>query len=199
MTDTIETPLAPEWSHFFDVDSLDGKPLAITIAPDQALYKALARRLDIASLQGLSADLKIKRVTGSASIHVKGTLKAEVTQICVVSAEDVATQIVDDFEAWYAEDNAAVSLAKARKEKMLEKGHAEIHLTEEQDDPEPVIDGQIDLGELVTQYLSLSINPYPRAEGATHETIAAADDDAFSFKNPFAGLKEWKDKLTEGK
>jgi hypothetical protein len=32
--------------------------------------------------------------------------------------------------------------------------------------PEPVIGEAIDLGELVAQYLSLAINPYPRAPDA---------------------------------
>jgi hypothetical protein len=36
---------------------------------------------------------------------------------------------------------------------------------DESEDPEPVIDGKIDAGELVAQYLSLAIDPYPRLEG----------------------------------
>ena len=191
-----EAALDPEWSHPFQVNTLENKPLTLEISPDSDEAQRLARRLGIQSLDSLKAKLKIKRIAGSASIHIDGALTAEITQICVISAEPVRSTVEDTFEAWYGEENAAVSLTKARKEKMLEKGHTELPLIEEKDDPDPVIDGAIDIGELTTQYLSLSITAYPRAEGAMHETMAAADDEAFSFKNPFAGLKDWKEKLT---
>jgi len=192
---TTDTDLEPEWSHIFNVDDLENKPLTLEIAPDQAHYDRLVRRLGVLSLKDVQAKLKIKRIAGSASIHIKGDLSACVTQECVISAEPVESVVNETFEAWYGDNDAAISLTKKRQEKLLEKGHTEIPLVEEQDDPEPIINGAIDVGELVTQYLSLGITPYPRAEGASHESMEQQSDDEFSFKNPFAGLKDWKEKL----
>ena len=64
--------------------------------------------------------------------------------------------------------------------------------------PEAIIDGYIDAGELVTQYLSLALNPYPHAEGVKYEL---GDDNEEAIKpkldNPFAALKEWKNNKKE--
>ena len=191
-----DTHLEPEWSYLFDVSALGDAPQSLNISPDFESCTRLARRLNIISVDSLSAQLTIKRISGSASIHVEGTLDANITQECVVTGDSIETQIRDPFEAWYGEDNKTVSLTKKRQEKMLEKGHTELPMIEEQDDPEPVVDDHIDVGELVTQYLSLGINPYPKADGASYESSDLHDKDPFAFKNPFAGLKDWKDKLT---
>ena len=43
---------------------------------------------------------------------------------------------------------------------------------DEADLPEPLEGDKIDLGEIVAQFLSVSIDPYPRAPGATLENAA---------------------------
>ena len=41
---------------------------------------------------------------------------------------------------------------------------AELELLPEEEDPEPVVDGMIDVGELAAQFLLLGVDPYPRAK-----------------------------------
>ena len=52
-------------------------------------------------------------------------------------------------------------------------------------DPEPLIDGRVDLGAIATEFLMLGIDPYPRKPDAAFEPPAAADDDT---AHPFAAL-----------
>ena len=191
-----QTILEAEWSHFVDVEDLDSGTTKFSISPDDDARKRLAQRLGVVSLDGVKAELTVTHHDGEAAYHVEGQIEAEVTQNCVVTMEPVQNHIEDSLEAWFADPDVTITIAKARHEKLTEKGHGEQPILEEQDDPEPLVDGKIDLGELVTQYLSLAINPYPHAEGVEFEpVIEKPSEDEGDIKNPFAALKDWKDKL----
>ncbi len=188
-----------EWSYFIDVDSLEGSRTELAISPDEEASKRLAQRLNLLSLDSLEAKLVLNHKHGSGQVHIVGHFKAKLRQACVVTLEPVEDVVEEEFESWFADLEGAVHLAKARKDRMAEKGHTEIQILEEHEDPEPIIDGKIDLGELVTQYVSLAVNPYPHAEGVEFEV---GDDNVKTagpaLNNPFAALKDWKDKLSDG-
>lgn len=188
--------VSSEWTHMFDADDIHDDVVSITISPDEETRTRLAKRLNIVSLDDLKANITLENEQGGSVVHVTGKIRADVTQNCVVSMEPIKNHVEDEFEAWFAAGGNAVSLAKARQKKMIEKGNREMPMIEEREDPEEMIDGEIDLGELVTQHLSLAIDPYPHAEGVEYEI---GDDkanaaSAVSFKNPFAALKDWKAK-----
>lgn len=200
MSDQSKTILETEWSYFIDTDGLEEGTTKLSISPDDDARARLAQRLGLVSLDALTADIEITHHAGEAAYFVKARAEADVTQNCVVTMEPVVNHVSDEFEAWYADPEATISIAKARHEKLTEKGHGEQPILDEKDDPEALVDGKIDLGELVTQYLSLAINPYPHAEGVEFQPVVdkkgGEDDDG--MKNPFAALKDWKDKLANG-
>ena len=200
MSQETKTILETEWSYLLDVEALEGDSSTITINPDEEARKRLAQRLAVLAVNDLQAEITIARGIGEAAFHIVGKIDAKLTQECVVTLEPIDTNIDDEFEAWFADPEATISIAKARHEKLNEKGHGELPVLDERDDPEPLIDGKIDLGELVTQYLSLSVDPYPHAEGAEFEQPKTKADEEGDdlIKNPFAALKDWKDKLGTG-
>ena len=55
--------------------------------------------------------------------------------------------------------------------------------------PEPLIGGEVDLGAIVTEFLMLGIDPYPRKEGAEFEPPARHED---ASEHPFAALAALK-------
>jgi hypothetical protein len=65
-------------------------------------------------------------------------------------------------------------------------------MLEEYEDPEPLVDGKVDVGELASQYLSLAIDPYPHAPGVE----PVGEDPEIELKrdkeNPFAALQALK-------
>lgn len=185
--------VAPEWSHPIDAEKAANNEMKISIQANPEERKLLAQRLNLKSLDSLKASIVFKSKSGK--IYAEGSFEAQLKQDCVVSGKPVISTLKEDFEAWFTDREKTVSLAKVRKEKEAEKGKVEIAMIEEQDDPEPIIDGKIDAGELVTQYLSLAIDPYPHAEGVEYEQ----GDDAETpqkqrLDNPFAALKDWKAK-----
>ena len=96
-------------------------------------------------------------------------------QECVVSLEPVADTISAPFEQRYTTkpQETAVDLVIG---------------PDESEPPEAVTGDSIDLGELVAQFLSLSINPYPRAPDA--DLDKALGDGELAADGPFAVLAQ---------
>ncbi|HVJ32184.1 MAG TPA: DUF177 domain-containing protein [Terriglobia bacterium] len=176
-----------EFSRIITLDKISLTESSRHIEADPAERQALALRFGLVALDSLKADLRFKR-TGAGVIRVWGHLQAAATQSCVISLAPVPAELAVDFEMFFTEDVGA--------------SDAELTLEYDQDDPpEPVTGGQIDLGEVVAEQLGLNLDPYPRAPGARlpGDWVAAAVDssDQVPKRNPFealASLKTSKDK-----
>lgn len=141
--------VSPEFSRPVDIIRLN-QLQKITANSDE--LAAIAKRLELPALSKLDAELVIKRGRGDV-LQVEGRFKAVLAQTCVVSLEDFPVELDEAVEATYSE-GSPLPLYES--------------LTLEDDDPdapEPVINGKIDLGELVVQSLSLALDPYPHKPG----------------------------------
>jgi uncharacterized metal-binding protein YceD (DUF177 family) len=186
-------PLPPEWSFFVDAEKIGASPHVISIHPNDAERKALAQRLGIKALDSLQAEISFIREPGKMTVHAEGSFEADVTQECVISRKPVKNRVNETFKAWFADKAKALSFARARQDKLLEKGNTEMPVLDESEDPEPIVEGKIDAGELVAQYLSLAIDPYPHAEGVAYDLGDEGEKGPKpGFTNPFAALKDWK-------
>lgn len=187
-----------EWSHFYDVEDLESKPERLTIEASEEELEDVARRLNVLGVKSAKADLVLNREQGGRVIHVAGSFTALIIQECVVSAEPVETEISEPVEGWYADKDKTVSFASAKRDREADKNNnLEVELMEESEDPEPVLNGAIDLGELVTQHISLALPPYPHKEGVVFEhgdENLQINEDSPLRKNPFEALKDWKEK-----
>lgn len=183
-----------EWSHFFDVEDLDSDKVSVTLEASEEERDDMVRRLNVEAIKKASADLTLER-EGHA-IHVYGQFQATVTLNCVVTLESFEANLSEPVDGWFADKDKAVSFAAAKREREVAATDAEVEIIEEKDDPEAIIDGQIDLGELVTQHISLAIPPYPHKEGAIYEygdDQIQVDESSPLRKNPFEALKDWKE------
>lgn len=187
-----------EWSHFYDVDDLESKPERLTIEASDEELEDMARRLQIPDIRSAKAELTLKREQGGRVIHVSGTFTAHVVQDCVVTAEPIETELTEPVEGWFADKDKTVSFVAAKREREADKNNnLEVELMEESEDPEPILNGAIDLGELVTQHISLALPPYPHKEGVEFEhgdENIQINEDSPLRKNPFEALKDWKEK-----
>ena len=189
-----------EWSYFFDVEDLGDKPVDITIEADDEERKNLISRLNVQDIQSVKADLTLLREQAGRVVRASGQLTANIIQECSVTTEPIETEIVEPFDGWFADKEGTVSFLAAKREREAEQSvggpHGEVEILSEEDDPEPIVDGHIDLGELVTQYLSLAIPQYPHKDGAVHDLTDDdfdAEDQSALKKNPFEALKDWKE------
>ena len=68
------------------------------------------------------------------------------------------------------------------------EGHSIGHLADEDEPPEPLVGGTVDLGAVAAEFLILGIDPYPRKDGA--EFAAPRAD--LAGEHPFAALAALK-------
>jgi uncharacterized metal-binding protein YceD (DUF177 family) len=137
----------------------------------------LARVLDIASCERLAVDYKIQPMR-SGLYRLTGRILADVVQPCVITLEPV-TQHID--EALDIELRPTGMLPEA------EEGEQDIL---QAPDVEPIEDDAVNVGLIVLEHLSTTIDPYPRLPGAELDSVAAS---AGQGANPFAVLKKLKD------
>lgn len=189
-----------EWSYFFDVKDWSGKAEKITLTADEESRQALSRRLQVEKVKSLTASLTISKIASGRIVYVNGQFEAVVEQNCVITGDMIETPLQETVEGWFADKESAVSFVAAKRDKeamqSVSKANLEVELLSEEEDPEPIIDNKIDLGELVTQFLSLAIPAYPHKEGAAHdlsdEDFSLSENESMK-KNPFEALKDWKE------
>lgn len=165
----------PELSRPLAIDALGSTPVVRSIRAEPAELEALTRRLSLVALNSLEATVTVTRQSGGRLIAVSGTFKAEPVQVCVVTLEPFANPVEDQFEIRFTTDPVATS--------------AEVVIDPDNlDEPEPLEGGVLDLGELVTQFFSLALDPHPRKPGVVFDNPAADDDAEEGARNPFAVL-----------
>jgi uncharacterized metal-binding protein YceD (DUF177 family) len=165
--------LAPEFSRVVSVEELEaGEEIRRSIEADDAERAALTERLGLLRLDGLMADVTLRRLSGGALVAAGGELTADLVQRCVVSLEPVPDHIEEPIEEVFAPEGY------------------EPDEEEEEALPEYFNGREIDIGELVAQLLALALNPYPRAAGAEPLASVGGESDTPTGRRPFEGLAE---------
>lgn len=103
---------------------------------------------------------------------VTGRVSGRVSQTCVVTLEPFESDVAEDVELTFAEERDVSKLSPEEVERR------------KIDPPDEIVDGKIDLGAVMTEFLALSLDPYPRKPGVDFEPIV--DDKAED--SPFAAL-----------
>lgn len=186
-----------EWSVPVNADDIPSHGKEFSLTPSEAECKKIAKRIGLVSLDMLEAKVLLERENGGHIIKATGSLEAQLTQSCVVTLEPVKDSLSEEFEAWFADHSKALPFKRAQREALSKREMMDLPILEEQEDPEPIEDGKIDLGELVVQYLSLAVNPYPHKEGVDYENkeVERKTPAKDTLRpNPFAALKNWRPK-----
>lgn len=166
-THVQEERAKPEFSRTIPVDRLRRGALKDHIEATEAERRRLAERFELEDIGILKADVLLEPMK-NGMVRVSGNFVAAVVQTCVVSLESVPAALSEPFAALFAPPE------------MIDEDEMEIDiealLHDEEDPPEAIVDHRIDIGELVAQHLSLSLDPYPRAKGVDFEDIREHDD-----------------------
>lgn len=139
----------------------------------------LAETLDIIACRRLVSEFTI-RATGKGHYRLAGKVTVEVTQACVVTLDPLEGSAAGTFdvEFWPGGDLPEIS-----EDEVEALSAAEI---------EPIEHGRIDVGRIVFETVSASIDPYPRKSGAEFSPEQASSAPSASI-SPFAALKKLKD------
>jgi uncharacterized metal-binding protein YceD (DUF177 family) len=133
-----------------------GAPILIRATPEECV--AIAARMGIPAVESFECSFSLTPEGDGISMLAEGRLRAELTRVCVLSAEDFATSVTETFEIRFVPSGS------------------------QREDPDPDILDEIpyngdtiDLGEAAVEQLGLAMDPYPRMEGAEMPEIENND------------------------
>jgi uncharacterized metal-binding protein YceD (DUF177 family) len=159
------------------VDAIPRGGQTVTIEAGPAERQALALLYQLPAIAALTATLRLER-WGPGGAHVTGAVHGALTQICVLSLEPFPATVEEAVDVRFA-PQALDSRPHAAKE-------AQAFSLDDEDEPDPVVDGKIDLGALVAEFFALGLDPYPRKPGATFELGAKSE----RVDSPFSELAQ---------
>lgn len=139
------------------------------LEPDEAARKRIAKALDLASLDSFVADMTLEPAPGGW--RLSGRVKASLAQTCGITLEPLPVEVDASF---------SVTLAEA-----VDEEPDEIVITLDDESPDLIEGGQVDLGQYAVEQLALRLDPFPRKPGA--EFVQPPEPAEIS---PFAVLKQ---------
>jgi hypothetical protein len=170
----------PPWRVPVTLEDIGETGRHFDLIADAAVRAAVAKIAGLRDLPRLQASFDVRR-RGDDGLHVVGSVSATVEQTCVVTLEPLANEVEEMVDVAFVPRQAPEHSSEETKREPRDV---------KWDDPEPLVDGTIDLGALATEFLIVGLDPYPRKPGAAFEVPQEDKPDP----GPFAALA----KLTKG-
>lgn len=174
--------MTPEFSRLVPVDRIPELGSRETIEANADERAALAHRFSLPAIAVFAGRLELAPWR-KGGVKVSGTMKASITQTCVVSLEEFGQEIDVPVERYFLAQTNAGATAMANLESL-----------DADDEPDLISGTSIDLGELAAESLGLALDPYPRKPGVEFSPAPEAEEAAPAKPNPFAGLAKLKEK-----
>jgi uncharacterized metal-binding protein YceD (DUF177 family) len=144
----------------------------VTIEASHAEREALASLNGLPAIAALTATLRVEPA-GGGEARVTGAVHGEFTQTCVVSLEPFDSTLDEAVDVRFAPQAEADLTHEALTFSLADE-----------DAPDPIVDGKIDLGALAAEFFALGLDPYPRKPGVEF----VAPDESAPPDSPFAAL-----------
>lgn len=157
-----------EFSRPLQVDRVPKLGSTEKLAAEPEELKALAKRLKIPALHALTAEIRATPWRGGG-MKLEGHITADLEQVSVISLEPFREAVSVPLARYFLPHGAVVD-------------------NEQEDDADPIENGWIDLGEVVTETLALDLDPYPRKPGEAFPGHVEDDGKATKAPSPFAVL-----------
>jgi hypothetical protein len=151
--------MTPELSRPIKLSRIRRAGLVTLVRATPEECAAVAARMGLAAIQSFECRFDLATREDGVTIVGHGRLRAEITQTCVVSAEDFTSLVEDEFDVCFVPEGA------------------------ESDNPDPDLPDEIpyasdaiDVGEAAAEQLALLLDPYPRIDGAAVPMLEDDDD-----------------------
>lgn len=170
-------PDPPPVSRLLKVNGLGPEGEDFHVEFDAAERERVAEAFGVISVDEVVADGHVWPADSGAFVDFR--LKGRVTQACVVTLEPVGCDVDERVSLHYTPSTAASA------------DPIVIDISDEEDPPEYMVDGKIDVGAAMTEHLALGLDPYPRRPDA--ELPEGVGDDAPEGRQrPFEVLAKLK-------
>ena len=161
-------PVSVEFSRPLLTDRVPRKGSHEVFAAEPNELLALAKRFDLPTLHSLKAHL-IATPWRGGGLKVTGKVLAELEQVSVISLEAFRSTASFEVERYFLPERMIVETSE--------------------DDVDQIENGEIDLGELVSEAMALELDPYPRKPGEAYDETRDDSAEIVELKpSPFANL-----------
>lgn len=137
-------------------DNLPAKGRHLKVEATDSQRAAVSSRFNLESVEKLRANLLMTPMKGG--IEVRGTLRAAITQLCIVTFAPVNQAIEEEFTRIFLQGSAKEAESPAGSEVFVD--------LEGDDLPDYFEGSEVDFSELILEILVLAIDTYPRAPDA---------------------------------
>jgi len=144
----------------------EGLDIEVVASPEER--EAVAALNDVLSVESLVARLHV-RPFGSDGLEVSGSVQAQTTRTCVVTLEPFEEAVREDVSVRFSPRAAPAG------------GEQDV----DEDGPDPLVGGVVDLGAVTSEFFTLGLDPYPRKPGAAFEL----EEGGAGAESPFAILR----------
>lgn len=170
-----------EFSRLFKLRHLpEAGGKAFTLEATPAECRAVARRLELVSLTGFVFEGRLEHGPRDAILILRGSVLADVTQRCVVTLEPVPAKLEVPVERYFITEAT--------------ESQAEVVVSPDDEEPEPITGDLLDLGEIAVEELSLALDPYPHAADAPAVLRSVNEAADAAARSAFAALAALRDR-----
>lgn len=178
MSAAPDTPRIHDASIRLDSMPPTGRELKLSVAAEERAQ--IADLLGITAVQHLDVALHAAKFRGG--MRVTGRLTAAIVQPSVVTLEPVRQQIEEPIDRVFLPGGEKTHAATANAEIFVD--------LDGEDAPDHFEGPEADLSGLIIETLALAIDPYPRAEGESLDSLGLSQPE--EEESPFAALKSLK-------
>lgn len=179
---------APEFSKVLAVDDVPPNGTVVRFDVGESERAALARRFDLLELKSFRGSISVKPWRRHGLV-AEGRFEADLVQSCVATLEPLDAHLDEPFVIHF------LPLEMIERDAASAAGKEIIVDAQNEDPPEIIENGRVDLGEAMSEQLAIAIDPYPRKPGAEFTERALPSADVAEIKpNPFAALEKLKKK-----
>lgn len=168
------------------VSEIDRDAKSFTLTATESQLADLTERFGLVELNTLNASVSVSSKGAEEGILLKGEVKADLVQRCITTLVDVPETVDTPFELLLVDPETADRMDAD-----------ESFLDAEQPEYDALEGDIVEVGEIVAQTVAISMNPYPRAEGAAltsgNKQGISVNEPELEKKNPFAALGKLKD------
>ena len=166
-----------DFSYPLKIEDINQGEQTYKLRANKAQLETLREILQIPAVNYFEADIKLTKKKKKGILDVSGEVRAGLTLISVISLDEFEKEYKSNFSLTY-DTNATYEQIREMDEDI------------EDDIPDIVIDGKIDLGDIAIEQLALVMEDHPRKDG--EEFTSVIEDDSPVRENPFAVLSKLK-------
>ncbi len=167
------------FSYTLKIEDLNQNKHKYHIEAKGADLEILKQILKVEDVKSFEADIELKLDHKAHRLDIEGTVKAKLLLKSVISLEDFEKEYIAPFKYFY-------------DTQMTYKDIKELDAGIEDEIPEIIENGQIDLAQICIEQLSLVMEDYPRKKGEIFTFKSEFDEETTELAHPFAILKKLK-------